>query len=88
MEKYNFSVAFSKRATNNFSFNVNSCFREEGQTFGTYLMIANVLRDDLGQYVCIISKPGKTVEKSVWVREHGKKCFIVYSDVFITGLKN
>lgn len=48
------------------------CFREEGQTFGTYLMIPKVKKEDLGQYVCIISKPGNTIERIVWVREYGK----------------
>lgn len=35
-------------------------------------MIQQVKKDDLGKYVCIISKPGNTIERNVWVREKGK----------------
>ncbi|XP_018328506.1 interleukin-1 receptor accessory protein-like 1 [Agrilus planipennis] len=36
--------------------------REDGQTFGTYLIIEEVTDDDYGEYVCRITKPGKTVD--------------------------
>nr|CAI5827225.1 unnamed protein product [Callosobruchus analis] len=43
--------------------------REDGQTFGVYLMIPSVERNDFGKYVCVISKPGNTIERSVEVKE-------------------
>lgn len=41
--------------------------------YGTYLIIDNVRKEDLGEYVCMITKPGKTIEKFVTVRETGKQ---------------
>ncbi|VEN56486.1 unnamed protein product, partial [Callosobruchus maculatus] len=46
--------------------------REDGQTFGVYLMIPSVERNDFGTYVCVISKPGNTIERSVLVKESGE----------------
>ncbi|XP_049822334.1 interleukin-1 receptor accessory protein-like 1-A [Aethina tumida] len=43
--------------------------REEEHVYGTYLIIDNVRKEDLGEYVCMITKPGKTIEKFVTVRE-------------------
>ncbi|KAJ8929322.1 hypothetical protein NQ314_018030 [Rhamnusium bicolor] len=45
------------------------CNREDDQTFGTYLIISNVKTEDFGDYVCIISKPGNTIDRTVSVRE-------------------
>ncbi|KAJ8918374.1 hypothetical protein NQ315_008068 [Exocentrus adspersus] len=44
-------------------------YREDGQTFGTYLMIPEVRMEDFGDYICIISNPGNTIERQVSVRE-------------------
>ncbi|KAL1496967.1 hypothetical protein ABEB36_008009 [Hypothenemus hampei] len=43
--------------------------REDGQTFGSYLTFSEVQMQDYGTYVCIIKKPGNTIEKSVrlWI---------------------
>lgn len=43
--------------------------REGDQTFGTYLQIQNIQPEDFGTYVCKISKPGKTVEQYVAIKE-------------------
>lgn len=43
--------------------------RENGQTFGAYLEINSVRSEDFGQYLCSITKPGKSVELTVWVGE-------------------
>jgi interleukin 1 receptor accessory protein-like len=43
--------------------------REDGQTFGTYLIIDNVKKEDFGEYICKISKPGKSIEQRVYVEE-------------------
>nr|XP_023023091.1 interleukin-1 receptor accessory protein-like 1 [Leptinotarsa decemlineata] len=43
--------------------------REDGQTFGTYLMIDELSKEDFGTYVCTISKPGNTIERFVSVIE-------------------
>ncbi|KAJ8951083.1 hypothetical protein NQ318_003781 [Aromia moschata] len=47
-------------------------FREDRQVFGTYLMIPNVKNEDFGEYVCIISKPGNTIQRRVSIREKVK----------------
>lgn len=41
------------------------CCRENDKTFGTYLIINRVEEADFGDYICHISKPGKTVERTV-----------------------
>lgn len=43
--------------------------REDGQIFGTYLIIPSVKREDFGDYVCEISKPGNTIERHVSIQE-------------------
>lgn len=39
--------------------------REDGQTFGTYLIIDEVREEDFGQYVCKITKPGRSIDSFV-----------------------
>ncbi|XP_066253857.1 single Ig IL-1-related receptor-like [Euwallacea similis] len=43
--------------------------REEGQTFGTYLIFNETKLDDYATYICVISKPGNTINKSVTIKE-------------------
>ncbi|CAH1105098.1 unnamed protein product [Psylliodes chrysocephalus] len=52
--------------------------RENGQTLGTYLIINETKPEDLAQYVCIITKPGITIERYVYVREKSEE--VVYLD--------
>lgn len=53
--------------------------REEGQTFGTYLIFPEIRKDQYGVYTCVISKPGNTISKKVTVRE--KEKVIKYIDL-------
>lgn len=43
--------------------------REDGQTFGTYLIIEEVVNDDFGKYICKIVKPGRAIDLPVYIRE-------------------
>ncbi|KAH1024103.1 hypothetical protein HUJ05_003654 [Dendroctonus ponderosae] len=43
--------------------------REDGQTFGTYLKFESFQLEDAGTYVCVISKPGVSVQKRVSIRD-------------------
>lgn len=62
---------------NIFNHSLTNCFkkklfyREENQVFGTYLTINNVEQEDIGLYMCKISKPGRTREFKVFIREKG-----------------
>ncbi|XP_060518044.1 X-linked interleukin-1 receptor accessory protein-like 2 [Cylas formicarius] len=46
--------------------------REDGQTFGTYLVFPAVHEQDYGTYTCVITKPGNTIQKRVSVTEKVK----------------
>ncbi|RZB54396.1 X-linked interleukin-1 receptor accessory protein-like 2, partial [Asbolus verrucosus] len=42
---------------------------EGNQTFGTYLIIDNVKKEDFGEYMCLITIPGRSKTQSVQVQE-------------------
>ncbi|KAG5886512.1 hypothetical protein JTB14_024166 [Gonioctena quinquepunctata] len=73
--------------------------REDGQIFGTYLMIDDLKKEDFGTYVCTITKPGNTIERFVSVSEKVDeveylnpnpipvgKMILIMSAVLFTGL--
>ncbi|XP_056635583.1 uncharacterized protein LOC130444478 isoform X1 [Diorhabda sublineata] len=43
--------------------------QEDEQTIGSYLVIDEVLREDFGDYVCVITKPGMSISRIVNVNE-------------------
>lgn len=44
-------------------------YREENQTYGTYLIVEKATKHDYGEYICKVSKPGKSTELHVFVTE-------------------
>ncbi|XP_063902643.1 X-linked interleukin-1 receptor accessory protein-like 2 [Zophobas morio] len=60
--------------------------REDGQTFGTYLIIDNLRREDYGEYICKITKPGKSIEQRVYVAEKSEVKYLNPNPVPVTKL--
>ncbi|CAG9858691.1 unnamed protein product [Phyllotreta striolata] len=54
--------------------------REEGQTIGAYLYINESKPEDLGQYVCVITKPGITIERYVYIHEKSEE--VIFLDAY------
>ncbi|KAJ3655156.1 hypothetical protein Zmor_014294 [Zophobas morio] len=59
---------------------------EDGQTFGTYLIIDNLRREDYGEYICKITKPGKSIEQRVYVAEKSEVKYLNPNPVPVTKL--
>lgn len=53
-------------------FNQKKVIREDGQTYGTYLVIPKVRKDDYGVYRCQIEKPGTSIFRDVVLDEKSR----------------